>query len=91
MIIINALDLFYFWMYLPRARMTMLDMVSRLTPEEKTLFIQSQKILEHEQYISRLFVDGILGKNFSKPLSFYLTNYQNYLSALQKIDPYPFQ
>ncbi len=91
MIIINALDLFYFWMYLPRARMTMLDMLSRLTPEEKTLFIQSQKILEHEQYISRLFVDGILGKNFSKPLSFYLTNYQNYLSGIQKIDPYPFQ
>lgn len=85
MIIINALDLFYFWMYLPRARMTMLDMVSRLTPEERTLFIQSQKILEHEQYISRLFVDGILGKNFSKPLSFYLTNYQNYLSGIQKI------
>ena len=91
MIIINALDLLYFWMYLPRARMTMLDMVSRLTPEERTLFIQSQKILEHEQYISRLFVDGILGRHFSRPLSFYLTNYQNYLSGIQRINPYPFQ
>jgi hypothetical protein len=85
MIIINSLDLFYFWMYLPRARMTMLDMVSRLTPEEKTIFLQSQKILEQEQHISRLFVNGILGKNFSRPLSFYLTTYQTYLSGIGKI------
>jgi hypothetical protein len=90
MIIINSLDLFYFWMYLPRARLTMLDMVSRLTPEEKTIFFQSQKLLEQEQFISRLFVDGILGKNFSRPLSFYLTTYKNYLAAIQKKTP-PFQ
>jgi hypothetical protein len=80
--IINTLDLFYFWMYQPRARMTILEMVSRLTPEEKTIFFQSQKILEHEQYISRLFVDGILGRNFSRPLSFYLTTYQKYLASI---------
>jgi hypothetical protein len=84
MIIINSLDLFYFWMYLPRARMTMVDMVSRLTPEEKTIFFQSQQILQHEQHISRLFVDGILGRNFSRPLSFYLTTYQAYLSAMKR-------
>ena len=82
MVIINSLDLFYFWMYLPRARMTMLDMVSQLTPEEKIIFFQSQKILEQEQYISRLFVEGILGSNFSRPLSFYLTTYRNYLTAI---------
>ncbi|WP_457551759.1 hypothetical protein [Desulfobacula sp.] len=86
MIIINSLDLFYFWMYLPRARIKMLDMASRLTPEEKIIFVQSQKMLEHEQYISRLFVDGILGRNFSRPLSFYLTSYRSYLSAIKKID-----
>ncbi|WP_300455510.1 hypothetical protein [Desulfobacula sp.] len=85
MLIINSLDLFYFWMYLPRARMTMLDMVSRLTPEEKTIFLQSQKMLKQEQHISRLFVNGILGKNFSRPLSFYLTTYQAYLSGIEKI------
>jgi len=84
MIIINSLDLFYFWMYLPRARMAILDMVSHLTPEEKTIFMQSQKILDNEQYISRLFVDGLLGKNFSRPLSFYLTSYKSYLFAIDK-------
>ncbi len=84
MIIINSLDLFYFWMYLPRARVTMLDMVSHLTPEEKIIFQQSQKLLEQEQFISRLFVDGILGKNFPRPLSFYLTSYKTFLSAICK-------
>jgi len=86
MIIVDSLDLFYFWMYLPRARIKMLNMVSRLTPEEKTIFFQSQEILRHEQYISRLFVDGILGRNFSRPLSFYLTTYKNYLSAIGKMN-----
>ncbi|MBU0973359.1 MAG: hypothetical protein KKC20_22140, partial [Proteobacteria bacterium] len=86
MVIINSLDLFYFWMYLPRARIKMLDMVSRLTPEERTIFLQAQKVLEHEQYISRLFVDGILGTNFSRPLSFYLTTYKTYLTAIKRID-----
>ena len=84
MIIINSLDLFYFWMYLPRAKTVMLDMVARLTPEEKIIFMQSQKILEHEQHISRLFVDGILGRNFPRPLSFYLTTYKNYLSSIKE-------
>ncbi|MDT8378443.1 MAG: hypothetical protein RQ739_06080 [Desulfotignum sp.] len=84
MIIIHSLDLFYFWMYQPRARMTILDMVSRLTPEERTIFFQSQNILLHEQHISRLFVDGILGRHFSRPLSFYLTTYTRYLAAIEK-------
>ncbi|MEX1314443.1 MAG: hypothetical protein AB1Z38_09705 [Desulfotignum sp.] len=84
MIIIHSLDLFYFWMYQPRARMTILEMVSRLTPEEKTIFLQSQNILTHEQHISRLFVDGILGRQFSRPLSFYLTAYPKYLASIER-------
>jgi hypothetical protein len=84
MIIIHSLDLFYFWMYQPRARMTILDKVSRLTPEERTIFFQSQQILVHEQHVSRLLVDGILGRHFSRPLSFYLTAYPRYLASLEK-------
>jgi hypothetical protein len=84
MIIIHSLDLFYFWMYQPRARMTILDKVSRLTPEERTIFFQSQQILVHEQHVSRLLVDGILGRHFSRPLFFYLTAYPRYLASLEK-------
>ncbi len=85
MVIIHSLDLFYFWMYLPRGRMTIVEMVSQLTPEEKTIFFQAQKMLAYEQFISRLFVDGILGRHFSRPLSFYLTTYQKYLRSIEKI------
>ncbi|MDZ7666879.1 MAG: hypothetical protein U5K27_16415 [Desulfotignum sp.] len=59
-------------------------MVSRLTPEEKTIFFQSQQILVHEQHISRLFVDGILGRYFSRPLSFYLTTSAKYLVSIER-------
>lgn len=90
MVIIHSLDLFYFWMYLPRGRMSIVEMVSQLTPEEKTIFFQAQKMLAHEQFISRLFVDGILGRHFSRPLSFYLTTYQKYIRSIEKND-FPYQ
>jgi len=82
MIVINCLDLLYFFMFLPRARLVMEEMVSRLTPEEKHIFFLSQKLLSREQQISRLFVDGILGRNFSRPLSFYLTSHEDYFRKL---------
>lgn len=85
LIIINALDLFYFWMYLPRAQSSLIHVVSEMTPEEKTIFFQAQNMLRHEHHISRLFVDGILGRNFSRPLSFYLTLYPSYLNNIEKV------
>jgi hypothetical protein len=91
MIIIHSLDLFYFWMYQPRARITILDKVYRFTPEERTIFFQSQHILVHEQHISQLFVDGILGRHFSRPLSFYLTTYPKYLASLEKESHVPIE
>ena len=85
LIIINALDLFYFWMYLPRAQSSLIRVVSEMTPEEKEIFFQAQNMLRHEHHISRLFVDGILGGNFSRPLSFYLTAYPSYLKSIKKV------
>ncbi len=85
LIIINSLDLFYFWMYLPRAQSVIIDMVSEMTPEEQEIFFQSQDMLRHEHHISRLFVDGVLGRNFSRPLSFYLSSYRYYLKRLHRV------
>ncbi|MDD9302690.1 MAG: hypothetical protein HUK40_10290 [Desulfobacter sp.] len=82
MIVINCLDLLYFFMFLPRARQVMADMVMHLSFEETHIFSLSQNLLTQEQHISRLFVDGILGRNFSRALSFYLTSHTVYLSAL---------
>ena len=85
LMIINALDMLYFWMYQPRARITLKEMMESFTPEERRIFILSQKLLEQEQHISRLFVDGILGRKFSKPLSFYLMRYEEYLKDLNNM------
>ncbi len=81
-LIIHALDLLYFWMYQPRARTTLHEMMERFSPEERTVFLLTQRVLEREQMVSRLLVDGILGRKFSKPLSFYLMRYEEYLKSL---------
>jgi len=82
-LIINALDMLYFWMYQPRARTTLREMIGRFTPEERKIILLSQKLLEHEQHVSRMFVDGVLGRKFSRPLSFYLMRYEEYLHDLK--------
>lgn len=82
-LIINALDMLYFWMYQPRARTTLREMMGRFTPEERKIILLSQKLLEHEQHVSRMFVDGVLGRKFSRPLSFYLMRYEEYLRDLK--------
>ena len=82
LIIIHALDLLYFWMYQPRARTTLREMMERFSPEERTVFLLTQRVLKREQMVSRLLVDGILGRKFSKPLSFYLMRYEEYLTSL---------
>ena len=84
-IIINALDLLYFWMYQPRARTTLREMMARFTPEEQRIVLLSQQVLAQEQHVSRLFVDGMLGRKFSRPLSFYLMRYEQYLADLEKM------
>jgi len=35
--------------------------------------------------VSRLFVDGLVGRNFSKALSFYLTRYPAYLADIERM------
>ncbi len=86
-ITINCLDLLYFWMYLPRAKTVMMNMFDNLLPEEKIIFRQAQHLLSQERYIAGLFVDGILGHNFNRPLSFYLTTHRTYLSQITALLP----
>ncbi|MCE5262358.1 MAG: hypothetical protein LLG97_02355, partial [Deltaproteobacteria bacterium] len=84
-IIINALDLLYFWMYLPRSRSVLKDRVRTMSDEEQQIFIRSQFILQREREISQLFIDGIIGTNFSKGLAFYLDRYKEYLDTLKQM------
>ncbi|MBE0558431.1 MAG: hypothetical protein IH628_14475, partial [Proteobacteria bacterium] len=84
-IIINALDLLYFWMYQPRARSVLKARIGSMSEEERQIFVSSQYVLQRQREISQLFLDGIIGRNFSRGLAFYLDRYGEYLESLRRI------
>jgi hypothetical protein len=84
-VIINALDLLYIWMYQPRAASTLASIMKAMSSEERRILVASQLILEEQRQISQLFVDGVVGKKFSRALSFYLDRSEDYLKSLQDL------
>ncbi len=84
-IIVNALDLMYFWMYQPRARKALGIILQKMSQEEWLIFYRSQLVLNRNREISQVFVDGLVGKNFSKALSFYLDRSEQYLIDMEKL------
>lgn len=84
-IIINALDLLYFWLYQPRARSVFCSLLQKMSPEERQILIRSQSVLRRNREISQLFVNGIVGKKFSQALSFYLDRSDGYLDTIEEI------
>ncbi|MBU1230610.1 MAG: hypothetical protein KKA55_04815 [Proteobacteria bacterium] len=84
-IIVNALDLLYFWMYQPRARGVMASFLRDMGPEERRVFLLSQYVLLREREISQLFLDGLVGKHFARALSFYLDMSREYLDDIQDL------
>lgn len=85
LLIVNALDLMYFWLYQPRARKALSIVIEKMTKEEWLIFYRSQLILKRHKEISQVFVDGLVGKNFTRALSFYLERSERYLLELEKI------
>lgn len=84
-LIINALDLLYIWMYQPRAAGTLHAIMKSMSPEERRILVASQRILEQERQISQLFVDGVIGRKFSHALSFYLERSEGYLKSIKQM------
>jgi hypothetical protein len=85
LIIIGALDLLYFWMYQPRARTTLKYLSKTLSDEEKRILVGCQSVLSREREISQMFIDGVVGINFSKGLSFYLQSAPGYIKAMNRL------
>lgn len=85
LIIVNALDLMYLWMYQPRARKALLIIFNGMSREEWLIFYRSQLVLKRYREISQIFVDGLVGRNFSKALSFYLDRFEGYLEDMEKL------
>jgi len=75
----------YFWMYQPRARKALQLIIEDMSTEEWLIFYRSQLILKRYREISQIFVDGLVGKHFSKALAFYLEQYGDYLTGMTRI------
>ncbi len=84
-LIINALDLMHFWLYQPRAQDVLKAIVRDMSEEERVILSRLQLVLVHESKVSRLFVDGLVGRNFSRPLAFYLDKREDYLRAVMRL------
>jgi hypothetical protein len=84
-IMVHALDLLYFWMYQPRSRTALRQFLQTLAEDERHILFSSQFTLQRHREISQLFIDGILGDNFPRPLSFYLSRYESYLKDVKRL------
>lgn len=84
-LIVNALDLMYFWYYQPRAPQVLGLMVPRLSRLERQALMRTQRVLRAEKEVVQLFVDGLVGRNFSRALSFYLDRHEAYLHNMAKV------
>jgi hypothetical protein len=82
-LIVCALDLLFFWWYKPRAQQALKTLVAQMGREERRIVLGTQLVLQQQREISQLFIDGLLGQSFSRPLAFYLDRSAAYLDALQ--------
>ncbi|MCF0254057.1 MAG: hypothetical protein HUK26_06995, partial [Duodenibacillus sp.] len=83
--IITALDLMYFWYYQPCSQQTFVSCLRKMSAEERDVIVKFQGVLTNMQEISQLFIEGMLGDNFSRALSFYLDNHKSYIAKISKI------
>ncbi|MDR2696708.1 MAG: hypothetical protein LBC79_10075 [Deltaproteobacteria bacterium] len=81
-LIINALDLMHFWLYLPRAQDALRQLARQMSQEERVILFRSQLVLVCEHEVSRLFVNDLVGRNFGRALAFYLDRHNEYLRAM---------
>ncbi len=80
--IVNALDMMYLWYYQPRAQEAFRQMVRTLTSADRTVLALSQLVLMREREVSQLMVDGLVGRNFARPLAFFLNKRKEYVKAV---------
>ncbi|MBF9016998.1 MULTISPECIES: hypothetical protein [unclassified Oceanispirochaeta] len=86
--IYDALDLLYFWYYQPHARTELKHLVKQMSLEERLIFMRFQHVLERKKLICNLFLEGFLGKNYSKAMAFYLSRENQYIESLNKLLKY---
>lgn len=77
---IHALDLMYFWFHLPRAQDVFAKLLRAMTDKERKTLLRLQLVLCCRHTISKILINGdLVGRNFRKPLAFYLNFHGRYL------------
>ncbi len=84
--VIDSLDLLYFWMYQPRARIALLQQMETMSSDEKQFLLRSQNVLKRKRVISEMLLNGLVGKRFENTLAFYLSQADKYLHSMKKLD-----
>ena len=59
--------------------------LAAMSTEEWLIFYRSQLVLRRQRHISQMFVDGLVGKNFARALSFYLDQADRYLQDMAEM------
>lgn len=83
--IINALDLMYFWYYQPRAQEAFKKILPTMPAADISVLMRAQLVLTREREISQMLVDGLLGRNFSAPLAFFLAKHAAYVRLMTRL------
>ena len=80
----HLLDMMYMWYYQPRAREVFWRKMCALPPVEQRILIGMHSLLSLEREISSLILEGLLKKDFSHALAFYLKNNRAYVKELRR-------
>lgn len=83
-IAIHCLDLMYFHFYQPLSAQTFIQLSKHMTSDDREFILLAQKLVGQEEYVTRLFVDGIFGVNFGPALAFYLGQFRTYADFIRK-------
>ena len=84
-LIVNALDLLYIWYSQPRAQDAFKQMIRNLTNADRKAFALSQLVLMRERDVSQLMVDGLVGRDFGRPLAFFASSFSHSVQETRQV------
>ncbi len=83
--VVNALDMMYLWYYQPRAQEAFKQVIRTLTNADKTVIAMSQLVLVREREVAQMMVDGLVGRDFARPLAFFLSKRKEYVKEMVRL------
>lgn len=79
----HILDMMYMWYFKPRARQVFWQRIHAIPPEERQGILALHSLLRLEHEITTQLLQGLLGKDFSRVLTFYLQKNNEYLQEME--------